>query len=61
MKGGEIGQGQVIRIPLSEEQVHVDKQVMVAEEINIGERDVQETREVKESVRREELRTDTDK
>ncbi len=57
---GEISEGETIRIPLSEEQVRVDKQAVVAEEVTIGKREVQETKEVKESVRREELRTETD-
>ncbi len=57
---GEISEGETIRIPLSEEQVRVDKQAVVAEEVTIGKRDVEEIKEVKESVRREELRTETD-
>jgi uncharacterized protein (TIGR02271 family) len=47
-----------IRVPLIEEQVHVEKTPVVTEEIHIGKREVQETRHVSDTVRHEELRTD---
>ena len=45
-----------MRIPLREEQVQVTKQPVVTEEINIGKRVVQETRQVTDTVQREEAR-----
>ncbi len=50
-----IGQGdEVIRVPVSEEQVQVTKQPVVTEEINVGKRVVQENQPVTDTVRREE-------
>jgi uncharacterized protein (TIGR02271 family) len=47
-----------IRVPLIEEQVHVEKTPVVTEEIHFGKREVRETRHVSDTVRHEELRTD---
>lgn len=55
---GTIGDGETIRVPLSEERVSVEKRNVVSEEVTIGTREVQETRKIDETVRREELRTD---
>lgn len=54
---GEIGTSEEIRVPLSEEQVTVAKLPVVSEEVTIGKREVHETEQVQETVRREELRT----
>jgi uncharacterized protein (TIGR02271 family) len=53
---GAIGDAETIRVPVHEEQVSVDKQAVVTEEINVGKRKVQETKEVSGTVRREEAR-----
>jgi uncharacterized protein (TIGR02271 family) len=55
---GEIGTGEEIRVQLSEERVTVDKRAVVSEEVIIGKRSVQQTEQVQETVRREELRTE---
>lgn len=55
---GTIGEGETIRVPLNEERISVEKRNVVSEEVTIGTREVQETRKVDETVRREELRTD---
>jgi uncharacterized protein (TIGR02271 family) len=56
---GEVGAGEdEIRVPLSEERVHVEKKPVVNEEIRVGKRQVQETERVSDTVRREELRTE---
>ena len=47
-----------IRVPVREEQVEVGKQAVVYEEVGIGKRATQETQEVSDTVRREELRID---
>lgn len=57
---GEIGSGETIRVPVSEERVIVDKRAVVSEEVTVGKRDVQQTEQVTDTVRREELRTDTE-
>ncbi len=53
-----IGEGEVIRVPVSEEQVNVSKNTVVTGEVAIGKRAVQETQQVTDTVRREEVRLD---
>jgi len=48
-----------IRIPVKEERVHVSKDVVVNEEVNVKKRKVHDTQTVNEDVRHEELREDT--
>jgi uncharacterized protein (TIGR02271 family) len=49
-----IGEGEAIRVPVSEEQVNVSKQTVQTGEVSIGKRQVQETQQVSDTVRREE-------
>jgi len=49
-----IGEGETYRVPVREEQVTVEKQPFVREEVALGKRPVQETRQVSDTVRREE-------
>ena len=59
--GAEIGSGEKeIRVPLSEERVHVEKKPVVNEEIRVGKRQVQSTERVSDQVRHEELRSEGD-
>lgn len=53
-----IGEDETIRIPVSEEQVNVTKNTVVTGEVAIGKREVQETQQVRDTVRREEARVD---
>jgi uncharacterized protein (TIGR02271 family) len=55
-----IGQGErdTIEVPVREERVEVEKQPVVYEEVGVGKRVTQETEQVSDTVRREELRTD---
>lgn len=55
---GEIGTGEEVRVPLSEERVRVEKQPVVNEEVRVGKRQVQSNKEVSDQVRHEELRVD---
>jgi uncharacterized protein (TIGR02271 family) len=48
---------QTIRVPIREERVEVEKQPVVYEEVGVGKHVTQDTEEVSETVRREELRT----
>lgn len=50
--------GKEIKIPLTEEQVHVSKDAVVTEEINVKKRDVHDTKVVADTVRKEELDVD---
>jgi uncharacterized protein (TIGR02271 family) len=49
-----------VRIPLMEEEVDVQKRAVVREEVSVGKREVQETRNVSDTVRREEARIDAE-
>ena len=51
-----LGEGETIRIPVSEEQVNVSKQTVETGEVVLGKRQVQETQQVSDTVRREEAR-----
>ena len=59
---GKAASGEVraeeVRIPVMEEQVHLEKQAVVKEEVSIGKRKVQETEHVEGSVRKEKLRVE---
>lgn len=55
---GRIGEDKEIRIPLSEEQVRVDKQQVVTGEVRVGKKQVQDTRNVSDTVRHEEVKVD---
>jgi uncharacterized protein (TIGR02271 family) len=50
-------QSETIEVPVREEQVDVEKRPVVYEEVGVGKRVTQETRQVSDTVRREELRT----
>ena len=51
-----IGEEETYRVPVLEEQVSVQKQPVAREEIALGKRQVQDTQQVSETVRREEAR-----
>ncbi len=53
-----IGEGEDIRVPVSEERVNVSKDTVVTGEVSIGKRAVQETQQVTDTVRHEEARLD---
>lgn len=58
--GCEMGRESDLRIPLSEEQVRVEKKPTVREEVEVTKRAVEDTRNVSEQVRHEELNVDKD-
>ena len=51
---GSSDEGDEIRIPVMEEEVHVEKTPVVREEVNLKKRQVQSTQQVSDTVRREE-------
>jgi uncharacterized protein (TIGR02271 family) len=53
-------EGEALRIPVTEEQVHVEKQPVVKEEVTIGKRKVQDTQRVGGTVRKEELHVESE-
>jgi len=53
-----IRQGEEIRIPVTEEQVRVEKETVAKEQVNIGKRKVQETEQVAGTVRKEQARVE---
>jgi len=56
--GTPIRAGEEIRIPVREEQIHVEKQPVVKEEVTVGKRQVQETKHVSDTVRKEEVKVE---
>jgi len=53
-----IGEGETIRVPVSDEKVNVTKDTVVTGEVSIGKRAVQENQQVTDTVRHEEARVD---
>jgi len=53
-----IGEGEEIRIPIREEQVHVAKETVTTGEVEISKREVKENRSFSDTVRHEELSTE---
>lgn len=58
--GAILDEDETIRVPIMEEKVEVIKRPVVKEELVIGKREVQETEQVKENVKREEVEIETD-
>jgi len=56
LTSGSIDEDEEIRIPLMEEEVRVEKTPVVREEVTLKKRQVQDTQEVSDTVRREEAR-----
>lgn len=54
-----VGQDETIRVPVSEEQVNVNKQTVETGEVGIGKKVVQDTQRVSDTVRREEAHLET--
>ena len=58
-EAGQFESGQKeIRVPVSEEQVRIEKQPVVTEEVKVSKRPVEETKKVSDKVRRERLRVE---
>jgi uncharacterized protein (TIGR02271 family) len=55
-----LGEGQQIRIPVSEEQVEVNKSAVVKEEVTVGKRKVKDTEKVSADLRKEEIKVERD-
>jgi uncharacterized protein (TIGR02271 family) len=55
--GCEVGE-HAIRVPLSEERVHIDKDTVLREEYKVGKREITENESVTDTVRRERLLID---
>jgi len=53
-----IGEGQEIRVPVSEEQIHVEKRPVATEEVRVSKRQSQDTERVDTTVRKEEIKVD---
>jgi uncharacterized protein (TIGR02271 family) len=54
----DIRAGEEIRIPVKEEQVHVEKQAVVKEEVSVGKRKVTDTERVSGTVKKEQVKVD---
>ena len=56
---GKIGEDEEVRIPVMKEQVEVEKRPVVREEVSLKKQQVQDSRQVSETVKREEAWVDT--
>lgn len=56
----ENNEDEEIVIPISEEQIHVTKTPVVIEEVTIGKETVEETKQISETVRKEDIEVETD-
>jgi conserved domain len=54
-----ISSGETIRIPVSEEKIEVGKHTVITGEVSAHKREVEETEQVKETLKREEAHVDT--
>lgn len=52
--------GQEVRIPVREEEVNVQKETVATEEVSVGKRRVQETKHLDETLRKEEIKVETE-
>jgi uncharacterized protein (TIGR02271 family) len=57
---GNIGDQGEVRIPVSEERVHVTKEPVVTGEVRVQKRAVQDTQQVSDDVRHEEVRVENE-
>ncbi|GAC1359663.1 MAG: YsnF/AvaK domain-containing protein [Ktedonobacteraceae bacterium] len=53
-----IGEDEIIRIPVSEEQVNIEKRTVASGEVVLGKRTVEETQQVRDTLKREEVRVE---
>jgi uncharacterized protein (TIGR02271 family) len=56
--GGPLGEGQQIRVPVTEEQVEVTKTPVVKEEVTIGKRKVKDTEHISADLRKEKIKVE---
>jgi len=54
----EFREGEEVRIPVKEEQVHVEKEAVVTEEVTVGKRTVHDTQQVSGTVRKEQVKVE---
>jgi len=54
--GSPLTENEIIRVPITEERIEVTKRPVVVEEVVVGKRKIQETKEMKDTVRKEEAR-----
>jgi uncharacterized protein (TIGR02271 family) len=60
VSASDLGAGQEVRIPVREEEVNVEKQTVAAEEVSVGKRRVRDTKHVEETLRKEEIKVETE-
>jgi uncharacterized protein (TIGR02271 family) len=56
--GSPFAEDEIIRIPITEERIEVTKRPVVVEEVIVGKRKIQETKQVQDVIRKEEARID---
>jgi len=58
VSASDLRPGEEVRIPVKEEQVRVEKDVVVKEEVHVGKRKVQEQEQVSGDVRKEQVKVE---
>ena len=58
--GGAIGEGQQVRVPVTEEHVEVTKKPVAREEVTVGKRNVKGNEQVSADLRKEEIKVEKD-
>ena len=54
--GSPFYEDEIIRIPITEERIEVTKRPVIVEEVIVGKRKIQETKQVQDTIRKEEAR-----
>jgi uncharacterized protein (TIGR02271 family) len=60
VSAGDLNSREEIRIPVREEEVNVEKQTVAVEDVSVGKRRVQDSKRVDETLRKEEIKVETE-
>lgn len=55
---GPVGENERVRVPLSEEQIEVEKEPVVTERVSVGKREIEEEEQVDATIRKENIKVD---
>ena len=56
--GGPVGENQRVRVPLTEEQIEIEKKPVVTERVSVGKRTTEEDEQVDATIRKENIKVD---
>jgi uncharacterized protein (TIGR02271 family) len=55
---GSVGESERVRVPLSEEQIDVEKRTVAAEQVTVGKREIEDEEHVDATIRKEDIKVD---